>query len=93
MDSFTYPHGLMKERNNNTHLYYGLKRNLLTPLCVSGLGRAFARFHAPYRHGGRIRVYHAAVLAPLRFPHSFMAYRLLSRYLLMYSYSLSFRFH
>ena len=39
--------------------------SVLTPLCVSGLGRACARFHAPYRHGGRIRVFtHAAVPAP-----------------------------
>ena len=37
----------------------------LTPLCVSGLGRACARFHAPYRHGGRIKVYQAADLSTL----------------------------
>lgn len=65
--------------------YY--KPLFLTPLCVSGLGRAFARFHAP------IRVAALKSITLLTYPRFTASSGLLTRYLLMYSYSLSFRFH
>lgn len=67
----------------------------MTPLCVSGLGNLTGRWGSVIRcplhasiKDGRISVYQAAVLAPLRFPHSFIAHRLLSPCFLHLGYNL-----
>ena len=57
-------------------LIFVLFKLALTPLCVSGLGRACARFHAPYIHGGRIKVFLTSPHSPPRL----IASRMLSTY-------------